>query len=70
MALPLRSSLLLSAIVSAFTAITSPLPLAVIVVSLLPVTMLMLLSLALPVVTVSVPLSAVALMSPTRLVTI
>ena len=68
-ALPLRSRVLLSASVSASTVITSLLPLAVIVVSLLPVLMLMPLSPALPVVTVSVPVRAVASTLPTRLVT-
>ena len=68
-ALPLRSRVLLSASVSASTVITSLLPLAVIVVSLLPVVMLMPLSAALPVVTLSVPVRSVAVTSPTRLVT-
>ena len=63
------SSVLLSSIASAFTVIVSPVPLAVIVVLAVPVVMLMPLSDASPVVTERVPVRAVALMSPTRLVT-
>jgi hypothetical protein len=59
----------LSTIPSAFTVIVSPLPLAVIVVLAVPLVMLMPLSAALPVVTVRLPVKAVALMSPTKPVT-
>ena len=69
-ALPLRSSVVLSTIPSAFTVSVSLLPLAVIVVLAVPVVMLMPLSFVLsPAVTVSEPARAVALMSPTRFVT-
>ena len=67
--LPLMSRVVLSTIPSAFTVIVSPLPLDVIVVLAVPVLMLMPLSAALPVVTFNVPVRAVALMSPTRLLT-
>ena len=64
------SRVVLSAIASALTVIVSPVPLALMVVLAVPVVMLMPLSVLLsPVVTVRVPVRAVALMSPTRLVT-
>ena len=66
-ALPLRSSVLLSAIPSALTVRMSALPLALIVVLAKPVVMLMPLSAALPVLTTRLPLSPAALMLPTRL---
>ena len=67
--LPLISSVVLSASASAFTVIVSPLPLAVIVVLAVPVVILMASSDASPVVTVKVPVKAVALISPIRLLT-
>ena len=63
------SSVVLSSIASAFTAIVSLEPLAVIVVLALPVVMLMPLSEASPVVTVRLPVRSVALMLPTKLLT-
>ena len=69
MAVPLMSSVVLSAIASAFTVIVSSAPLALMVVLAVPVVMLMPLLSALPVVTFRVPTRAVALMSPTRPVT-
>ena len=63
------SSVVLSSIASAFTAIVSLEPLAVIVVLALPVLMVMPLSEASPAFTVRVPVRPVALMSPTKLLT-
>ena len=69
MALPLISRILLSANASEFTVIVSPLPLAVIVVLAVPVVMLMPSSDASSAVTVKVPVKAVALISPNKLLT-
>ena len=69
-ALPLMVRVVLSAMALAFTVMVSPLPLALMLVLAVPVVMAMPLSPASPVFTVRVPLRVVALMSPTRLVTV
>ena len=64
------SKVVLSAIASAFTVIVSPLPLAVIVVLVVPVVTPIALSVALPAETVRLPDVPLASTEPTRLLTV